>query len=171
MTAPDALTSRERRVLIIAATRGMLGLAAIVLVSASACNAAAPAATAAPASSDKAAVPSASAAPAGVPAELAGGVDDTLVSGDQEAVTLTLTERSYVIRRGPNRVPGSAAGSNGEIRFFGSAICEGTGTYRWSIDAWHAALRPRVGSLPGPIGSVGGPDLSPLTPPAPDDGD
>ena len=50
-----------------------------------------------------------------------------------ETMTLTLFERSYAVRRGPNRTTGGLGTRDGEIRFLASTACNGTGTYRWSL--------------------------------------
>jgi hypothetical protein len=66
------------------------------------------------------------------PAELVGSWRTKLDSGDE--LTLTLSDKSYRLRRGPSSGSGRIAVRGDEIEFSGSNLCEGTGTYRWSID-------------------------------------
>lgn len=66
------------------------------------------------------------------PAELVGSWVTQLDSGDK--LTLTLTDKSYRLTRGPNSGSGRISVRGGEIEFSLSNLCDGTGTYRWSIN-------------------------------------
>jgi hypothetical protein len=66
------------------------------------------------------------------PTQLIGSWSTTLDSGDM--LTLTLTDKSYRLTRGPNSGSGRIAVQGDEIEFSGSNLCDGTGTYHWSID-------------------------------------
>jgi hypothetical protein len=72
------------------------------------------------------------AAPATAPADLIGSWSTTLDGGDK--LTLTLTDKSYRLTRGPNSGSGRIAVQGDEIVFSGSNLCDGTGTYHWAID-------------------------------------
>lgn len=66
------------------------------------------------------------------PAELVGSWSTTLDSGDK--LTLTLSDTSYRLTRGPNSGSGRISVRGEEIEFSGSNLCDGAGTYHWSID-------------------------------------
>lgn len=66
------------------------------------------------------------------PAELLGKWRTTLDNGDELA--LTLSGKSYRLAKGPDTGNGRIAVRGDEIEFFGSSLCDGTGTYQWSID-------------------------------------
>ena len=76
--------------------------------------------------------PAATASAATAPAELVGSWSTTLDGGDK--LTLTLSDKSYRLTRGPNSGSGRIAVRGDEIEFSGSNLCDGTGTYHWSID-------------------------------------
>lgn len=59
----------------------------------------------------------------------------TNLTSTNEIVTLTLTDRTYSIKRGSNTGRGQAAVRGNEIAFSGSPLCDGVGTYRWSLNA------------------------------------
>ncbi len=63
-------------------------------------------------------------------------------SSESETVTLTILEASYQITRGPNQGTGKISVSGDEIEFFGSSLCEGTGTYQWSVQGDTLELAP-----------------------------
>jgi hypothetical protein len=65
------------------------------------------------------------------PAELVGSWVTKLDSGDK--LTLTLSDKSYRLTRGPNSGSGRISVRGDEIEFSGSNLCDGTGTYHWSI--------------------------------------
>ena len=77
--------------------------------------------------------PSLSPTPVGDPAppELIGEWHTAVTNGEQ--VTLRLQETLYGITRGAGVGSGKLVVQGGEITFFGSQLCEGTGTYRWSL--------------------------------------
>jgi hypothetical protein len=83
------------------------------------------------------------------PAELVGSWRTTLDSGDE--LTLTLRDKAYRITRGPNSGRGQIAVQGDEITFSGSNLCDGTGTYRWSIDGDRLAF-----TAVGPADPCGG---------------
>ena len=66
------------------------------------------------------------------PAELQG--DWTTASDDPDPVTLTISRSGYQIHRGGGFGQGAISVDGKQIRFFGSDLCEGEGTYTWSID-------------------------------------
>jgi hypothetical protein len=55
---------------------------------------------------------------------------------------LVLGPGSYRITRGQNTGAGKIAVTGDEIRFFGSSLCSGSGTYRWTIDGTELRLVP-----------------------------
>ena len=65
------------------------------------------------------------------PAELQG--DWTTASGDPDPVTLTISRSGYQIHRGGGFGQGAISVDGDQIRFFGSDLCEGEGTYTWLI--------------------------------------
>jgi hypothetical protein len=66
------------------------------------------------------------------PAELIGSWHATVGT---EQVTLDLAEHSYRVHRGADVLGGRLAVRDDEIDFSHSTLCEGTGTYRWSLAA------------------------------------
>lgn len=67
------------------------------------------------------------------PSELQGTWLTVLRDGSNQTVALSLGERTYGIRRGPNSATGQIGVRGAEIDFFGSNLCTGTGTYRWVL--------------------------------------
>ena len=59
-----------------------------------------------------------------------------------EQVTLDLAEHSYRVHRGPDVVGGRIAVRGDEIEFSHSTLCEGTGTYRWTLAASSLMFTP-----------------------------
>ena len=59
-----------------------------------------------------------------------------------EQVTLDLAEHSYRVHRGPDVVGGRIAVRGDEIDFSHSTVCEGTGTYRWTLAASSLMFTP-----------------------------
>jgi hypothetical protein len=91
--------------------------------------AASPIATAKASNSPKAPSPT---PPDPAPTELIGSWQLTLGT---EQVTLDLAEHSYRVHRAPDVVGGRIAVRGDEIDFSHSTLCEGTGTYRWTLAA------------------------------------
>ena len=77
------------------------------------------------------------------PAELQGSWRTTL---DEDlgghSVTLQLLPTSYRITRAGNQATGSISVNGDQIEFFGSTLCEGSGTYQWAIDGDRLTLTP-----------------------------
>jgi hypothetical protein len=73
------------------------------------------------------------------PAELIGSWQTMLGT---EQVTLDLAEHSYRVHRGPDVLGGRLAVRDDEIDFSHSTLCEGTGTYRWSLAAGALTFTP-----------------------------
>ena len=67
------------------------------------------------------------------PPELEGAWRSDLGGGDR--VTLTLRGTTYLISRGGNAGSGVTSVAGDTIVFSGSNLCEGMGTYRWSLDS------------------------------------
>ena len=66
------------------------------------------------------------------PPELEGVWRTDLGGGDR--VTLTLRGTTYLISRGGNSGSGVISVGGETIAFSGSSLCDGIGTYRWSIE-------------------------------------
>jgi hypothetical protein len=75
---------------------------------------------------------SASATTATVENELLGDWETSISAGDD--VTLTIRATRYGIRRGGASGSGAIRVGDGEIEFYGSDLCDGTGVYAWSLD-------------------------------------
>jgi hypothetical protein len=67
-----------------------------------------------------------------VPAELEGVWHGEAAPGDE--VDLTLRGTSYFIARGAATGNGAVSFDGDIVRFHGSNLCDGMGTYRWSIE-------------------------------------
>jgi hypothetical protein len=74
------------------------------------------------------------------PAELQGAW--TTPSGDPDPVTLTLSPSGYQVDRGLGFGHGAISVDGDPIRFFGSDLCDGQGTYTWSIEAGVLTFTP-----------------------------
>jgi len=55
--------------------------------------------------------------------------------GGGDLVTLTLEGTTYLISRGGNQGDGDIKVVGGTIVFSGSNLCDGVGTYKWSIES------------------------------------
>lgn len=66
------------------------------------------------------------------PAELQ-GVWVTVLGGTGDRVTLTLNANRYEISRPPNAASGAIAVQGDQIQFSQSTVCNGIGTYTWSV--------------------------------------
>lgn len=66
------------------------------------------------------------------PAEALWGEWRTTISPGDD-VTLTLRDGAYTIRRGPARGSGRVEATTAEALFSGSDLCDGTGTYTWTV--------------------------------------
>ena len=88
--------------------------------------------TTAPATTTTASTTTTAAADA-APPELAGTWEGEVEPGDP--VTLSLNGNSYTISRGSAAGSGRIAVEGDIIVFSGSSLCDGVGTYRWTIDA------------------------------------
>jgi hypothetical protein len=88
--------------------------------------------TAPPATTTSAPVTTTTAAPDAAPPELAGIWDGEVAPGD--SVTLSLNGNSYTISRGGSAGTGRISVEGNIIRFSGSNLCAGEGTYRWTIE-------------------------------------
>jgi hypothetical protein len=73
------------------------------------------------------------------PAELIGAWKMTLGT---EPVTLTLGEHFYRIRRAGDDVSGRVAVRGDQIEFSKSTVCDGIGTYQWSLKADALHFKP-----------------------------
>ena len=77
--------------------------------------------------------------PNSAPPELLGSWELMLVGAQDEdpsateQVTLDIAEHSYRVHRGPILVGGKITVRGDEIEFSHSTLCEGRGTYRWTL--------------------------------------
>ena len=78
--------------------------------------------------------------PDAAPDELQGAW--TTPSGDPDPVTLTITPSGYQVDRGLGFGRGAISVDGDQIRFFGSDLCDGEGTYAWSIDGGVLTFTP-----------------------------
>jgi hypothetical protein len=109
---------------------------ATVAVSPSVAVVSSPVATPKPSKSPRAPSPT---PPDPAPAELIGSWHATVGT---EQVTLDLAEHSYRVHRGSDVLGGRLAVRDDEIDFSHSTLCEGTGTYRWSLAAGALTFTP-----------------------------
>jgi hypothetical protein len=92
----------------------------------------APSTTAIPTTTTSAPVVTTTEAPDAAPPELAGIWEGEVAPGD--SVTLSFDGNSYTISRGGNSGSGRISVEGDIIRFYGSNLCDGEGTYRWTIE-------------------------------------
>ena len=83
-----------------------------------------------------------------VPSELRGAWRTTLTTTN-ESITLTLTDRTYSIKRGLTTGTGNLTLRGTDIVFSTSPLCDGEGVYRWSYQS--GSLR-FVAASPDPCG-------------------
>jgi hypothetical protein len=88
--------------------------------------------TAAPTTTTSASTTTTTAAPDAAPPELAGIWEGEVGPGD--SVTLSLNGNSYTISRGGSAGTGRISVEGDIIRFSGSSLCSGEGTYTWTIE-------------------------------------
>ncbi len=101
--------------------------------------------------------PSPSEAPHAAPPELRGAWTTTLDNSAQELVTLTLSQTGYQIHRGGNFGFGVIAVDANQITFSQSNLCDGVGTYTWSLDAGSLQLASvEADECPGRAGDIDG---------------
>lgn len=98
----------------------------------------APSTTAAPATTTSAPATTTTAAADAAPPELAGIWEGEVAPGD--SVTLSLNGNSYTISRGGSAGTGRISVEGDIIRFSGSNLCSGEGTYRWTIEGDNLTL-------------------------------
>lgn len=66
-----------------------------------------------------------------------------------QPLSLGITESTYRIVRGSNAADGSVRVDGDQIEFFGSTLCDGTGTYRWTITDGSLSFFPLEEPCPG----------------------
>ena len=93
---------------------------------------AAPATTAEATTTTTAAATTTTAAADAAPLEMEGTWRTDLGNGDR--VTLSLRGTSYTIQRGGNSGNGDISVEGDTIVFSGSSLCDGVGTYQWSVE-------------------------------------
>ena len=69
-----------------------------------------------------------------VPNELRGAWKTTLATTN-ESITLTLTDRTYSIKRGLTTGTGNLTLRGSDVIFSASPLCDGEGVYRWSVQS------------------------------------
>jgi hypothetical protein len=95
--------------------------------------------TAAPATT-QAPITTTTAAADAAPPEMEGTWRTDLGNGDR--VTLTLRGTDYIIQRGGNSGNGDISVDGDLIIFSGSSLCDGVGTYQWSVEGDSLTLTP-----------------------------
>jgi len=130
-------------------TRGLAAAGVLFALALAACSSPAAAPSASPATAAGTAVATASSEPLATPkptspprvpapAELQGRWQTVI--NDNDKPVLTITDFKYTIER-LGMGTGSIEVDGDQISFFGSSLCSGTGTYRWSIDAGTLTLK------------------------------
>ena len=114
--------------------RGLIILSAATLIIMTACASVGGASPSERAAESTDVSPSPSEAPHAAPPELRGAWKTTLDNSAQELVTLTFSQTGYQLDR-EQLVFGVIAVDANQITFSQSNLCDGVGTYTWSLDA------------------------------------